>query len=355
MLEKGWSVHFTSEDWGQSTAKLENEDGIWVHKVKATRFFNPFKCWMFYRELVRIDADVYYQRGGSEYTFAVFLAARSLGRKFVWATSMRPDCEGNKSRRLLEDEGIRGAKRLMLSPHAWLRDVLTSLGRRGADAIVVQDESQRRTVKKNFGQESVVIKVGHPVPESTGKKEQPPLVLWVANAKKLKRPEFFIELARACRGLSARFILVGGRPNPLYRLHLTKLAAGMNNVELKWAVPFQETNLLLSAASLLVNTSTSEGFPNTFVQAWLRQTPVVSLAADPDGVLERERIGICPGNFRRMVDDVRRLLIDQSLREEMGNRARAYAVIEHSLPDRLKQYADLFERLYRESCMVHPA
>ncbi len=352
MLEKGWSVHFTTEDCGQPTAKLENEDGIWVHKLKRTRFFNPLRCWSLYRELIQLNPEIYYQRGGWEYTFVISLAAKALGRKFVWAVSMAPDCEGNKFRRFLEDEGVKGMKRLMLWPDARIRDALVSCGRKRADVIVVQDESQRTAMRRRLGEESVVIKTGHPVPEDPGRKEWPPLVAWVANAKKLKRPETFIELAKACSDLRARFLLVGGRANPRYRRQLMRQGAGLHNLELRWAVPFEQTNELLSTASLLVNTSTGEGFPNTFVQAWLRETPVVSLTADPDGVLTRERTGIRSGNFRQMVEDVRRLLSDEPLRKQLGKRARAYAVREHNLADKLEQYADLFENLYRESGVV---
>jgi glycosyltransferase involved in cell wall biosynthesis len=355
MVSRGWSVHFTAEDCGQATSKLQNEDGIWVHKLKWTRLFNPVRCWSFYRELIRINADVYYQRGGSEYTFVTWLASRSLGKKFVWGTSSALDCEGKKYRRSLTEERITGVKRLILLPGAWVRDALISAGRKRADVIVVQDERQHAAMEKKFGEESMVIKTGHPLPQNVGKKVQPPLMVWIANVKGVKRPELFVELARACRDLPARFLLVGGRTTPFYRRQVMKRAQGLDNLEVRWTLPFPDTNELLAEASLLVNTSVREGFPNTFVQAWLRETPVVSLAVDPGGVLRRHGMGTCSGSFRQMVQDVRRLLRDKSLREEMGIRARAYAVTEHNLADKLERYARLFEALCNESGVVQPA
>lgn len=355
MLEQGWSVHFTTEDWGQPTAKLENENGIWVHKLKGSLFFNPITCWSFYRELIRINCDVYYQRGGWEYTFMISLAAKALRRKFVWGTSLTCDCEGTKFRGTFRDENIRGIRGLLLWPDAWIRDTLVSLGLRRADAIVVQDESQRTALKRRFGKDSLVIKTGHAIPERPKEKRKPPLVVWIANAKRWKQPEMFVRLAEACRDLPARFLLAGGRPTSRFRRQLVKQAVGLTNLEMRWAVPFEETNELLAAASLLVNTSTREGFPNTFVQAWLRETPVVSLCLDPDGVLSRERIGICSGNLRQMVEDVRRLVQEDPLRDEMGKRARTYAVREHNLRDKLEQYGGLLESLCDESRMVQPA
>ncbi|MDP2896877.1 MAG: glycosyltransferase family 4 protein [bacterium] len=355
MLEKGWSVHFTSQDCGQPTAKRENEDGIWVHKLKPVRFFNPLRCWELYRTLLRIGADIYYQRGATEYTFVTALAARALKSKFVWATSMVPDCEKRKFWRLRQEEGVTGIRRLILGLDAWVRDTLISIGRKRADAVVVQNEYQRRRAKEKFGRESTMIKTGHSVPDNPGEKSHPPLILWVGNAKHVKRPEMFIELAKACSDLEARFVLVGGRPSATYRERLAHLARGVENLEAKWAVPFDQTNEWLASASILVNTSTSEGFPNTFVQAWLRGVAVVSLSADPDRVLTRERIGICSGNFARMIADVRQLVDNPSLRNEMGERARAYAIREHNLPERMRQYEDLFESLYRERHLVQSA
>ena len=48
---------------------------------------------------------------------------------------------------------------------------------------------------------------------------------------------------------------------------------------------------LYDRAKVLVNTSDVEGFPNSYLQAWIRGVPVVTLI-DPDGVIEREGLGV---------------------------------------------------------------
>ncbi len=52
------------------------------------------------------------------------------------------------------------------------------------------------------------------------------------------------------------------------------------------AISQQEVNAELANAHVLVNTSLYEGFPNTFIQAWMRRTVVVSLNVNPDGIFD---------------------------------------------------------------------
>jgi glycosyltransferase involved in cell wall biosynthesis len=57
-----------------------------------------------------------------------------------------------------------------------------------------------------------------------------------------------------------------------------------------------EVNELLARAHIYVNTSLFEGFANTFIQAWMRDVAVVSLHVNPDGVFDREGVGIHAGS-----------------------------------------------------------
>jgi hypothetical protein len=59
----------------------------------------------------------------------------------------------------------------------------------------------------------------------------------------------------------------------------------MENLDLLGEVPLEEVNAQLAAGHLFVNTSKTEGFPNTFIQAWMRRVPTLSLDVDPDGIL----------------------------------------------------------------------
>jgi glycosyltransferase involved in cell wall biosynthesis len=74
---------------------------------------------------------------------------------------------------------------------------------------------------------------------------------------------------------------------------------------------------------VFVNTSEIEGFPNTFLQAWVRGIPVVSFF-DPDGVIQREGLGRTVASVEEMAAAVHRLAMDPQLWAEASARCLAY-------------------------------
>jgi hypothetical protein len=75
----------------------------------------------------------------------------------------------------------------------------------------------------------------------------------------------------------------------------------------------------------------------------MRRVPVVSLTVDPDTVLVRENIGFCSGTFKNLCHDVRRLLENLTLREEMGIRAHRFATENHSVEYMVEKVSSLLE------------
>ena len=92
-----------------------------------------------------------------------------------------------------------------------------------------------------------------------------------------------------------------------------------------------EVNAILARAHIFVNTSTHEGFPNTFIQAWMRDVAVVSLSVDPDRVLASRKLGILAQSEAGLAAAVRRLADDAGLRARYVERGRAHAALNHSL------------------------
>jgi glycosyltransferase involved in cell wall biosynthesis len=201
--------------------------------------------------------------------------------------------------------------------------------------VIAQANYQADLLHKNYHRNpSAVIPNFHPVPDETEKSETIQTVLWVANLKPAKQPELFVKLAERCAHLDrTKFIMVGAVQDGKYRA-LIEEWRGIPNLTIVGPRSLDEVNVLLEQAHLFVNTSktSGEGFPNTFIQAWLRSTPVASLEVNPDNVLDSELCGACAnGSFEKLISVTLRLLNDRDKLRDLGERARSFAKARYSL------------------------
>jgi glycosyltransferase involved in cell wall biosynthesis len=154
-------------------------------------------------------------------------------------------------------------------------------------------------------------------------------VLWVGNLRALKRPELALELARRLPDI--RFTLAGG-PMPggqTYFDDVAAAAARLPNVQMLGAVKYADTGPLFDRTRVFLNTSSIEGFPNTFLQAWIRGVPVVSFF-DPDGMVHRLQLGRIATSLDDMREALRALIDVHVYRELIGRRARDFASREYT-------------------------
>jgi glycosyltransferase involved in cell wall biosynthesis len=197
-------------------------------------------------------------------------------------------------------------------------------------------------LKKHYKRASNIILQMQPEATELLIKKEVFTICWVANIKPLKQPEIFINLAqRFDRAKNIRFIMIGRPSNGKYQAKLDTSIGFLNNLDYYGEQPTHKVNEILAASHVFVNTSTYEGFPNTFVQAWMREVPVVSMLLDPDNILKTQKIGYHSGSFEQMVKDVEKLIHNPALRNDMGKRAQIYAMKNHSLEKNMVQLIDL--------------
>lgn len=211
---------------------------------------------------------------------------------------------------------------------AWIEKRVGEYGMRHADFIVAQTEKQQELLRNYYNlNPSLLVRNFHPLPKESIQKDSHPIkVVWVANFKPVKRPEMFVQLAEDLDEIKdARFIMIGRPGSGRQYAELHRRIEKTSNLVYLGELPIDQVNEILSAAHIFVNTSTVEGFPNTYIQAWMRRMPVVSAGINPDGILEKEEIGFSDGTYAYLRDSVRRLLHDGPLRKQMGNRAQSYA------------------------------
>ena len=162
-----------------------------------------------------------------------------------------------------------------------------------------------------------------------------------------------VDVEKGCRELIEAFLDWHGRtrePAPLVLMgtvamrlprHPALLALGFRPEAEKWDA--------LTAATALVMPSPHESFSFVILEAWAQGTPVLATARSPvlRGHLDRSRGGLLydlePGDFGAGLD---RLLADEALRKQLGERGRAYVEARYRWPRITRQYLDFLERIF---------
>jgi glycosyltransferase involved in cell wall biosynthesis len=293
--------------------------------LRGLRFFHP-RWTGITGALERADAEVYYQRNCGMITGLTALFCRRHGRVFVYGAGSDAD----------------------FSPHDFavpgVRDrLLFTYGLKMSQGFVVQNRSQEAAAKRRFEQPVRVIANGV-WPKDDVPAGPRDAVVWIGGLWSLKRPELLLEIAR--RLPAQRFLLVGGEigSQPEVGARVRREAAALANVEMRGRVPHHEIDDVLRRAALLVNTSSVEGFPNAYLEAWNLGVPVVTFN-DVDGIIRETGAGVVCATLEEMVDTIRSLTADPARARRMGDSGRAL-VRERFAPAVLgRQYTDFFSEL----------
>jgi glycosyltransferase involved in cell wall biosynthesis len=333
LARRGHEVSMVVADYGQADgAQWEAIRIFRAYRPHAglpvLRFIHPRWTGM-WSALARADADLYYTSCAGMHVALIALFCRRHRRRFVFRTASDADCDRSRVRLF-----VRFAR------DRWLY----ARGLRRADAILVQSASQAETLARSYGLASRVagMLVEKPLPAATRDID----VLWVGNIQRVKRPDRVLELAE--RLPEVMIHMVGGplpRQETLFR-DIARAAAVRINVSFHGRLSYRDTNDLYGRARVLLNTSEVEGFPNSYLQAWIRGVPVVALI-DPDRVIEREGLGLAVSSPARIADAISHLLGDPAAWKSASDRCRAFMAREYGEDEVLATYLDTFEEVMR--------
>jgi len=126
--------------------------------------------------------------------------------------------------------------------------------------------------------------------------------LWIGRSESIyKQPLLLLELARQCPEVS--FLMVMNRRDE--RLDTEVRSTAPDNVRIIERIDYDNMPAVMQRAAVLINTSSSEGFPNTFLQAAACGVPVASLRVESE-FLRSARAGLCSeGNLSTLAAYVR--------------------------------------------------
>lgn len=310
LAARQWEVTVLVGDWGQI------DDYSEVEGLKVLRAFHKgssplakvgagVRLW---QRLRTLPVDVWLLQGVHAAAGLATVAAHCSGKRFVfWLASDTDACCRDRQQSRL--------------PRSQRR--LAAYGLKHADALVAQTHHQQDLLQQHFGRTSTVIPNVWQV-DSIGRGQAAiPTALWVANLRWEKRPEMLLEIAAAVPEM--RFIMVGGpmRGNEHLYQQLVERQKDLPNLNYVGPVPFAQVGSYFEQASFFINTSTVEGFPNTFLQAWDAGLPIIA-SFDPDGVLQREGLGCFCQSVEDFAASLQRLAHDEPERQALGERGKQY-------------------------------
>lgn len=310
--DMGLKVTVIVHDGGQGTRReVDGIATIAAHGrddgMPMLRFVHP-RMTRLLGALIAADADMYYQSCAGAHTGITSWFCRSAGKRFVYRVASDVDC-------------LPGQQLVKY----WRDRKLFEYGLRRADLVAAQTTHQSKLLKEHYGVASSVVNLAVEMPpqrEWTPHKDID--VLWVSNLQPVKRPELALELAR--RMPQVRFTLIGGAMPAFQAYHddVIEAAARLKNVTLAGLVRYADIGVYFDRARVFLNTSSVEGFPNTFLQAWTRAVPVVSFF-DPDGLVQQRQLGCAANSLDEMREAIGSLLTDDARRDGIGKRARAFS------------------------------
>ena len=179
LASRGYRVSMICHDHGQAEGGVVR--GVRLINMHAphagipgVRFVHP-RFTSLWSAMRRADADVYYQRASGVHTGYVAAFARMHGRRSIFAGAHDMDF----------------IPELPLIQYARDRAIFR-WGIRRVDQVVAQSERQRQTCLSTFGRASTLIHscyANRPAPA-----RHDGLVLWVATAKRHKRPHLFLDV-----------------------------------------------------------------------------------------------------------------------------------------------------------------
>lgn len=320
LVQRGdFDVHFMVGDYGQKIQQKIKGITIWNSlqggaAASIVNFFSIFR---------KISADVYVQRTLTPQSGLMALFAWFFNMKFVYMAAHDSDTDGTHSIK----------KRFLALP-------LAELVYRFADVVIVQNAYQQKMIKKRFGRDVEILHSSYTIDDfdpATGE-----YVLWVGRSEDWKQPGIFLDLAKRNPDFQFLMICPPSATSPELSEQIRMQAEAMKNVDFVSSVPFDEIDSYFESARIFVNTSTQEGFPNTFIQAAKHGVPILSLSVNPNDFLENEQCGFfCYNDIDKLHSRLVELVGDAELVSRIGMNGYQYAKKYHDIDVNIETFLNL--------------
>ncbi|MBL4753664.1 MAG: glycosyltransferase family 4 protein [Flavobacteriales bacterium] len=332
LARKGYAVSMVVGDYGQLDGQVW--DGVTTFKaykldegVPVLRYIHP-RWTGLWSALKRADADVYYVSCAGMQVGLVTMFAKQYKRKVVFRIAHDNDCEPDN-----------------LLINYWRDKKLYEYGLRRVGRIIAQSEQQQAALLRNYELNSdiAVMMVDH-CQFNHNFNNRDVSVLWVNNLRQFKRPDLMLGLAELLPEFQLH--MIGGPVGGFDELYdqIEAQASDTKNLTFHGRVPYHDVNDYYERSKVFVNTSDTEGFPNSYLQSWVRGTPVVAFF-DPDSVIECEGLGRAVTTLDEMAEAVRLFVTDSAAWQAASDRCKAFMAREYGEDKILAPYLSAFHEL----------
>lgn len=287
---------------------LELRNDKWYQLLINTK--NVFKAFVY---LIKIRPDVCITRAASFDLGLVALYCRLFRKKCIYMAASSIDVDGS-----------------FMNSSSWVARNSYFYGLTHSDVILVQNQEQQLALSTNYTIESEILPNGFPSLPLNARQASQNTILWVGRAQAMKQPEIFIDLAHQFP--EQQFVMILASQDPAVLEAVQRTTRDLANFTLLQSVRFQDTDQYYAEAKLLINTSTFEGFPNTFIQAGLAGCPILSYIVNPDTVLTTHQIGWCAdGDIKKFSELFNTICTDTATWKEYSKNIAQYMRRQHDI------------------------
>jgi len=286
LVDLGWRVVFVTEKFTEGRIQLEN--GIVIlpcldfsRKVLFPKRFTL--CLQLWQGLKQAGCHIYYQRNPGIFSAIIGEYCRIHGRKFIIAGAHDTNFDVGHE----------------LNVNSFVDRFELKMGFKLANTIIVQNLRQQQMLAQNYRRKGVIfnnlydgdglLSPDIEVQANNKRHKTRKKIIWVGRLITYKQPQLCVALARLLPEYD--FLIVGAKiKRKKLFVDVAALSQGCKNISFLGHLALEETERVFDIADALVNTSSGEGFPNTFLQAWSRGLPVFTFL-DPNNFITEYNLG----------------------------------------------------------------
>lgn len=278
------------------------------------------------KKMYDVNADVYFSSSSNMEIALISLYCKLKRKKHVHRTNHERQMKKSRFR----NELVKG--------------LINHLGMRKTDLIFTQCKDHAEMLSNWFEPELEILPNSFPIPE--GEISEEDFILWVGRRVEWKRPDLVLDLAEEFP--EEDFVVISPRTSSTEQFYnrIERRAEEINNINLIERVPRDQIQEYFDNAKIFLNTSENEGFPNTFVEAGIGYTPILSYKVDPDSFIQLEDCGFsCSGDYQELKLRLEDMLENEDERRRKGRNCREYVEKNHDITNNIQTVKAVIERL----------